>query len=256
MTVLRAPLALVTGGVRRLGARIAEGLARAGYVLALHSHGDPVPDEQLTAVLAETGAGWRGFKQDFAQADAADALLKAVVEEFDRTPDLIVCNAAIFGQDDALSMDQRALDEHLRINLAGPVLLTTTLAKLLPPDQQGCVIHILDQRIRNPHGDQLAYTLSKQALAEAVRTLANATAPRLRVNGIAPGLTIPTEDYDAAQLADLAAAMPLGRLVEPEDIADAVRFLAGAKNITGHTIFVDAGAHLRSYDRDFMHIKK
>jgi NAD(P)-dependent dehydrogenase (short-subunit alcohol dehydrogenase family) len=130
--------------------------------------------------------------------------------------------------------------------------MTTALARALGPDQSACVINVLDQRIRQPNSDQISYTLSKQALAAATETLARALAPKIRVNAVAPGLTLPTEDYRPAQMAALEALMPLKRLPEADDIADAVLWLARAEATTGQTIFVDGGASLKSFERDFV----
>ncbi|MEH6702035.1 SDR family oxidoreductase, partial [Parasphingorhabdus sp.] len=121
---------------------------------------------------------------------------------------------------------------------------------------RACVIHILDQRIRNPNRDQLSYTLSKQALAGSVRSLAVACADKLRVNGVAPGLTLTAGEYGDDQLANITAMMPLDRLPNTQDIADAVLYLAKAEAVTGQTIFVDGGANLKSFDRDFVHLGK
>jgi len=117
-------------------------------------------------------------------------------------------------------------------------------------------VHILDQRVRNPNGDQLSYTLSKQALAESVRTLAVALGHRARVNGVAPGLVIPTGEYGAGQVHAARDAMPLGLLPEPADIADAVLYLAQARTVTGQIVFVDGGANLKQFDRDFVFMGK
>ena len=117
------------------------------------------------------------------------------------------------------------------------------------------IVNILDQRLVHPHGDQLAYTLSKQALAGFTQIAARELAPRgIRVNAVAPGLTIATGDYDATKIKRLADMMPLHDLPQPQDIAQAVLYLAEAASVTGQVIAVDRGAHLESYPRDFMHL--
>jgi pteridine reductase len=132
------------------------------------------------------------------------------------------------------------------------VMLTTGLAAAMPDGARACVVNILDQRIRHPGADQLSYTLSKQALSGATETLARALAPKVRVNAVAPGLTLPTEEYRPAQMVQLAKMMPLERLPDPDEIADAVLWLAGAESVTGQTIFVDGGASMKAFDRDFL----
>jgi pteridine reductase len=145
------------------------------------------------------------------------------------------------------------LQRHMMVNMIAPVTLATTLAKSLAPDARASVINILDQRIRQPNADQFSYTLSKQALAAATETLARTLAPSVRVNAVAPGLTLATPEYDQAKLAKIASSMPLKCLPGPDDIADAVAWLSRATSVTGQTIFVDGGAALKSFERDFMH---
>lgn len=229
-------LALVTGGRRRLGAAIADALEDDGWAVARHSH-----------VSDNSGA----FVADLEDPAAPALLIDAVMARYGKAPSLLVNNAAIFGQDDVQTAGLESLARHHAINAQAPVLLALALAKA---GEGGSIINILDQRLRNPNGDQLSYTLSKAALDGATRTLAAALAPKWRVNAVAPGLTLPTDDYDAAQMERIAQAMPLGALPTPGAIADAVRFLAGASATTGQTLFVDGGASLKSFERDFMHL--
>jgi pteridine reductase len=249
-----APIAIVTGGKRRLGAEIAARLARAGYALALVSHLDKQPEPQLLAVLEEQNADWQSFIFDLADPECAAPLIEAVTSHFGRAPDLLVNNAAMFGQDDWESMNTQSLDAHFRLNLFTPLRLAQFLVKAAGPDKQPSVVNIVDQRVVNPHRDQISYTLSKQALAVSVRSMATSFGARARVNGVAPGLVISTDDYNAAQEQRLADMMPLGALPSPSGVADAVLYLAQATDITGQIIFVDGGAHLKSFDRDFMYL--
>jgi pteridine reductase len=245
-------LALVTGGFRRIGAAIAARLAGEGWALALHSHTPTAPEADLGAMLLTNNTAWHGFDADLVEPTSAAHVLDRITAHFGAVPSLIINNASRFVYDDAATIDAAAIAERMAINLTTPVLFATELAKRLPPGEQGCVINILDQRIRQPNGDQLSYTLSKQALAGATETLARALAPHVRVNGIAPGLTLPTDDYRPAQMVALAQAMPLQLLPEPDDLADAVLFLAGARATTGQILFVDGGAALKSFERDFV----
>jgi NAD(P)-dependent dehydrogenase (short-subunit alcohol dehydrogenase family) len=242
-------LALVTGGFRRVGAAIARRLAAAGYDLALHGHDSLEPEAELAKALA--GTRWAPFRADLASEDDISALLDAVEAEFGAVPSVLVNSAALFDDDRWDSASMEGLLGHYRINAAAPVLLAAGLARRLPAGAGAVVVNILDQRIANPPADQLSYTISKQALAGATRTLARALAPWVRVCGVAPGLTIPTGEYDPAQLERLAGVMPLGRLPTPADVADAVLYLVGAEATTGQILFVDGGASLESFARDF-----
>jgi pteridine reductase len=249
-----APLAIVTGGKRRLGAAIAARLAKAGYALALVSHLDKEPEPALLGVLDEERSDWQSFIFDLGNPDNAPLLVEAVAAHFGRTPDLLVNSAAMFGQDDWESMSAETLDAHFGLNLFTPLLLAQALVKAAGPDAQPAIVNIIDQRVVNPHGDQLSYTLSKQALAASVRSMAASFGKRARVNGVAPGLVISTDDYSAEQERRLADLMPLGVLPSPSGVADAVLYLAQAADVTGQTIFVDGGAHLKSFERDFLHL--
>lgn len=245
-------LALVTGGFRRLGAAIAARLASEGWTLAMHCRDAAEPDHDLAAILALHRTQWHGFAANLTDSAAVTALLPRVVKHFGQAPDLVVNNASRFVHDDVESVSAMELAAHLAVNLTAPVLLATGLLAVLDPHKTGAVVNITDQRVRHPNGDQLSYTLSKQALAAATMTLARALAPRIRVNAVAPGLTLPTEDYRPAQMVALEEMMPLKRLPEPDEIADAVLWLANADAVTGQTLYVDGGAALKSYDRDFI----
>lgn len=223
-------LALVTGGHKRLGAAIADRLEAGGWTVARHG-----AHEGIAADLADTAA--------------VEALIPRVADCYGALPSLLVNNASRFVWDDAGQATTGELDAHHAVNARAPVMLALALYRA---GGAGNVVNILDQRIRNPNADQLSYTLSKSALAAATRTLAVSLAPRLRVNAVAPGLTLPTADYDAAQMARIAAMMPLERLPSAGDIADAVVYFAQASAVTGQTLYVDGGASLMSFDRDFV----
>jgi NAD(P)-dependent dehydrogenase (short-subunit alcohol dehydrogenase family) len=245
----------VTGGWRRVGAAIAHKLATEGWDLALHAHHAEAFDVAFERELMTLGATVTFVVADLADPARPATLIAEVIQKAARPPVLLVNCASLFHEDTIASLSAAALEDHFRVNLFAPLLLTRAFAEALGKGE-GAVVHILDQRVRNPVPDQLSYTLSKQALHASVRTLARALAPRITVNAVAPGLTLPTDDYDAAQWQRLEAMMPLGRLSSPSDIADAVHALATARACTGQTLFVDAGASLESYPRDFVYLAK
>lgn len=247
-------LALVTGGHRRLGGIISAAFAQAGYSLAIHGSHDTRLDSHLALTLEDNATEWDGFTVDFADPEGAEELVALVAERFGRPPDVLVNSAAIFGQDRLDSVNAGDLMRHYAVNCAAPALLTKAFATVPAGTGDRCIVNILDQRIDHPHGDQLAYTLSKMALAGLTRLSASTLAPQIRVNAVAPGLTIATPDYDDDQMERLSTLMPLARLPQAEEIAQAVLYLAGASAVTGQTLYIDGGAHLRSYDRDFMHL--
>lgn len=233
-------LALVTGGTRRLGAAIAARLAADGYTLALHAHDHPEPE----------GVEGRVFIADLENADEARGLIPRVAEAFGAPPSLLVNSAALFADDSFGRIDPELAVRHYRINALAPALLIDAMMAAGGEGDRS-VVNILDQRIAHPHGDQLGYTLSKCALAGLTQAAARALAPGLRVNAVAPGLTLPTDDYAPGQMERLAGLMPLDRLPRPEDVAEAVVYLAGASATTGQVIHVDGGAGGVAFLRDF-----
>lgn len=251
-----APLALVTGGLHRVGAVIAARLARAGYALAVHKRSAAAADAVLAEALAETGAECHRFAADLANPAEVDALVPAVVAHFGRAPDLLVNNAAHFAEGDWPDLTTEALAEMMQVNHHAPVMLAKALVEAAGETRRPAIINIVDQRVVHPVPDQIAYSLSKQALWQATPVLAVAFGSRARVNAVAPGLTIATDDYSAAQVERLGARMLLGALPTPDQIADAVLYLAGAGAVTGQTIFVDGGAHLAPQGHDFVGLER
>lgn len=251
------PLALITGGWRRIGAAIARKLAAEGWDLALHAHHEESFDAEFTGQLQWLGAQVLPVADDLDDPAAPARLFADVRDAAGRAPVLLVNCASAFNDDTIASLTTEALEHHFRVNLFAPLLLTRAFAAAVDArDGTASVVNILDQRVVNPVPDQFSYTLSKQALHASVRTLARALAPHVRVNGVAPGLTLPTQDYDAEQWRRLEDVMPLKRLAGADEIADAVHYLATAISVTGQTLFVDAGSNLESYPRDFVYLGK
>lgn len=238
-----AEVALVTGGARRIGRAIAARLASAGYAVAIH-HGDSHAEaEALAAELRAAGSHCCTLAADLSDAQAVTALIPAAVEALGPVT-LLVNSAASFVDDDVRSLDVAAWDRQFAINLRAPSLLIGAFARQLPPEAGGAVVNIVDQRVWKLTPQYYSYTLSKAALLTATQTLAQALAPRIRVNAVGPGPTFPNV-YDGAELMDKeAAATLLGRKVSPDEIAEAVLYLARANSVTGQMIAVDAGQHL------------
>jgi NAD(P)-dependent dehydrogenase (short-subunit alcohol dehydrogenase family) len=245
------PVVLVTGAARRLGRAIALELGAHGWRVAVHYRGAQAEAQATVAALAAAGAAEpRAFQADLASEAECEALLPAVRSAFGRV-DAVVNSAALFEVDEVASFSYAAMERHWRTNTAPAILLARALHAALPAGGRGAVVNLLDQKLWNPNPDHLSYTLSKAALECATTLLAQALAPRVRVCGVAPGLTLGSEMIDAARLAQLQAATPLQRGVAPEDVARSVRFLIENPSVTGTTLLVDAGSHLAPSARDF-----
>ena len=248
------PVALVTGGARRLGRDIALELAAHGWDVALHYRSSAAQAEATLQELRTLGANAQAFAADLADEAACRALVPAVHAHFGRLQ-AVVNNAALFEHDDVHSFSAALMDKHWRSNVAPAVLLAQALHARLAEGQTGCVINLLDQKLWNPNPDYLSYTLSKAALEAANTLLAQALAPRVRVCGVAPGVTLPSGPMDPAGFEQAHLRTPLQRSSSAEDIARAVRFLLESPAITGTTLLVDGGQHLSHQARDVMFLK-
>ncbi|MFT4243780.1 MAG: SDR family oxidoreductase [Acidovorax sp.] len=242
---------LVTGAARRLGRAIALALAAGGWQVAVHYRSSRQDAIETVAACAELAGASAHFDADFADEAAVRALLPRVAAHFGGV-DAVVNSASLFEHDTAQSFGFAALEQHLRSNTAAPVLLAQALhAHLEGRNATGAVVNLLDQKLWNPNPDFFSYTLSKAALEAAGTLLAQALAPRVRVVGVAPGLTLTSHMLSPERFAQLHALSPLGRSSTPEDVAATVRFALENGSITGTTLLVDGGQHLMRFERDF-----
>ena len=248
-------MALVTGAARRIGRVIALDLAAHGWDLVLHYRGSAADAAACADAVRALGARAWPLQADLGDETATRALVPAALVAAGRL-DAVVNNASLFEHDDVASFGHAAMDRHWRANTAAPILLARALhaAVAAPghPTGRGCVVNLLDQKLWNPNPDHLSYTLSKVALEGATRMLAQALAPRLRVCGVAPGLTLLSGDMNDAEFERAHRLTPLGRGSTPDDVARAVRFLLESPAITGTTLLVDGGQHLQAQGRDVM----
>lgn len=247
---------LVTGAARRLGRAIALDLARHGHDVAVHCHRSLEEAQATAQALRELGARAEVFPADLCDEAACRALLPAVAARFGRV-DAVVNNASVFEYDDAAGFGHAAMERHWKANTAPAVLLAQALHEHLQDgERRGCVVNLLDQKLWNPNPDHLSYTLSKAALQCATVLLAQALAPRVRVTGVAPGVTLVSGPMSEGEFARAHAMTPLQRSSTPEDIAHAVRFLIEAPAISGTTLLVDGGQHLQPQARDVMFLAR
>lgn len=245
------PVALVTGGARRLGREIALELATQGWDVALHYRSSANEAQATVQELRERGADAQAFAADLTDEAACRALSPAVLAHFGRLQ-AVVNNASLFEYDDVHSFSPALMERHWRSNVSPAVLLAQALHAHLGESQTGCVVNLLDQKLWNPNPDYFSYTLSKAALEAATTLLAQALAPRLRVCGVAPGVTLVSGPMTPAEFDRAKALTPLARSSEPHDVARAVRFLIESPAITGTTLLVDGGQHLHAQPRDVL----
>ncbi|MFN3657429.1 MAG: SDR family oxidoreductase [Pseudolabrys sp.] len=232
--------ALITGGARRIGRAIALALAQAGYAVALHANRSRTEAEALAAEIARAGGRAAVVLGDLSDVQAVEGLVPAAAAACGPLT-LLVNNAGEFEPDEIGTLDRARFERTMSVNLAAPLFLAQAFARQAPAGAS--VVNVLDQRVLKPTPRFLSYTLSKSALHTATTTLAQALAPKLRVNAVAPGPTLPSPRQSEADFAAQAASLPLTRGPTPEDIAAAVLYLAQATSVTGVTLPVDGGQH-------------
>lgn len=236
--------ALVTGGSRRIGRAVCERLAADGWAVALSYNDSRDEAEAVCAALRAAGApGAVALGADLADPQAARALLPRALEALGPVG-LLVNNAAIFEGPDWRAMDDREISGHMAVNYHAPLALMQEFARALPAEAAGAVVNIVDQRVWNPTPQFIAYTASKAALWTVTRTMAQALAPRIRVNAVGPGPTLPGPRQTDADFEAQWRAVPLARPTAPAEIAEAVVYLAGARAVTGQMLALDGGEHL------------
>jgi NAD(P)-dependent dehydrogenase (short-subunit alcohol dehydrogenase family) len=246
-------VALVTGAGKRIGRAIALALAGDGWDVAVHYATSR--DEALATVASIEKIGRRAVavNRDLAVERGVRSLIAECTSELGPVT-CVVNNAAIFQYDTPTRFKPELLAKHVRINTTAPLLLAQCLHAELGEDRRGVVINLLDQKLANPNPDFLSYTLSKSALCYATTVLAQALAPRVRVVGVAPGITLPSGPQTDAGFELAHTRTPLGRSSTPDDIGRAVVYLANASAVTGATLLVDGGQHLVASTRDVMFV--
>ncbi|MDB5797969.1 MAG: Short-chain dehydrogenase [Paucimonas sp.] len=245
----------MTGAGKRIGRAIALALAERGWDIVVHYGQSAGQAEAVVGEIRALGRQAVALQCDLADEAAARALLGRCGEALGPVS-CVVNNASLFRYDDAATFSSTVLDQHMRTNLAAPLLLAQALAALLPAGGQGVVVNLLDQKLQNPNPDFLSYTLSKAALQAATVMLAQALAPAIRVVGVAPGITMVSGDQTEEEFRRAHLQTPLGRSSTPEDVAAAVCFAAESPAITGTTLLIDGGQHLLPSPRDVMFVVK
>lgn len=234
---------LVTGAAHRIGRAVALRLASDGWAVAVHYNRSAEAALSLADEIIAHGSQAVALQADLAVEDDVLTLVPRAVEALGPLGCLIN-NASLFEQDSALTATRASWDAHMETNLRAPFVLSQSFAAQLPEDSEGLVINLIDQRVWNLTPHFTTYTLSKAALWTLTQTLAMALAPRIRVNAVAPGPTLPSPRQTQEQFDQQCASMPLKRGTSPDEIAEAVRFTIASGSMTGQLIALDGGQHL------------
>ncbi|MDP3321335.1 MAG: SDR family oxidoreductase, partial [Bosea sp. (in: a-proteobacteria)] len=227
-----AEVALVTGGARRIGRAIVERLAANGYVVAIHCGSARDEADSLAAGIVRDGGRAGVLVADLAEPEAVAALVPAAEAALGPVT-LLVNNASSFLVDEVTAIDVPTWNRQFSINLRAPSVLAGALANRLPEGRQGAIVNIIDQRVWKLTPQYYSYTLTKAALLTATKTMAQALAPRIRVNAVGPGPTLPNPHDGLEAMEQEAAGTLLRRKIDASEIAEAVLYLARARSVTG-----------------------
>ncbi len=230
---------LITGAAKRLGRALALDAAKHGWNVVIHYNGSEGEARQTAADLQAFGVKTSTVKADLGREEEVTDLIEKA-----GPLNALINNASIFEFDDWRSTTRESWDRHMEINLRAPFVLSQAFANQLGKDEQGVIINIIDQRVLKPTPQFMSYSLSRAGLHWLTRTLAQALAPQVRVNAVAPGPSFigarqSQENYDKQR-----ASTILERGAEVEDLVGAVRYLLEATSVTGEMIAVDGGQHL------------
>ena len=238
---------LITGAARRIGRVLALDLAALGWRVGLHCGASRKEAEDLAASIAASGGRAAVLPADLTDTGAVEALVPRCISALG-APVCLINNAATFHEDTLSSLTPELWDRQLAVNLKAPIFLAKYFAKHLPAGAEGSVINIIDQRVWRPTPDLFSYAVSKSGLWGATRMLAQALAPRIRVNAIGPGPVLKSTLQTDEEFRREYEATLLGRGSSPEEIAAAVRFILDAPAMTGQMIALDGGQHLSWHD--------
>jgi len=246
---------LITGAGKRIGKQLALDLAEAGHDIAVHYSTSKAEAADVAGQIRAMGRKVALVQGDLADGDIADRLISAATAELGPL-DGLINSASIFEGDEVGKISTTSWQRHMDINLRAPVMLAQSFARQLPTDMKGNVINITDQRVWKLNPRFFSYTLSKAGLWTATQTLAQALAPRIRVNAIGPGPALPSSRMDQAEFAKQESLTLLGRGTSPKEISEAAKFILSQPALTGQMIALDGGQHLVWQTRDVTEVRE
>ena len=246
---------LITGAAKRIGRHLALELASVGYDIAVHYNNSQGAAEEVADLIKAKGRRAAIIQGNLADVDIVEKLISESIELLGPLSALIN-NASIFEDDAVGNISLESWQSHQDINLRAPIMLAQLFAAQLPANAHGNIINIIDQRVWKLNPRFFSYTMSKSGLWTATRTLAQALAPRIRVNAIGPGPALPSARMDDAEFAKQESLTLLGRGTSPTEIAEAAKFILSQPALTGQMIALDGGQHLVWQTPDIMRVKE
>lgn len=235
-------VALVTGAGQRVGQAIALALGAEGFRVAVHYHASADGARRTTTALRGLGAESAAFAADLSSPDAPGALVEQVTAHFGAL-DLLVNSAAIMRRLSLETLTPAEWDETFAVNARAPFFLSLVAARAMGA-RGGVIVNIADHLAHESWPLLVPHAISKGAVESMTRQLAVRLAPLVRVNAVVPGAVLAPDGWPAAAQQKFVDATPMRRLGTPDDVAQAVIYLASASYVTGEVLFVDGGRHL------------
>lgn len=244
--------AVVTGAGKRIGRAIALGLAESGYVVAIHVNRSVDEGKEVAREIEDAGGRAIVVQADLTDIDEVRTIIPEAGAALGPIG-LVVNNASLFQPDFATDLDSDLWDRHFAVHAKGPAFLSHDFAAQLPDDMHGLIINIIDQRVWRLNPQFLSYTASKATLWTLTQTLAQALAPRIRVNAIGPGPSMQSVHQSDDTFDDEASAVPLGHGPQLAEFVSTIRYIIDTPSLTGQMIAIDGGQHLAWQTPDIQH---
>ena len=242
-TIQQKQTVLITGAAKRIGQAIATDLAASDWQVAIHANSNIESAVELASEISSNGGVASAFQADLSKSDQPSKLIQEVTTKLGPLTVLVNC-ASVFLEDDIYQLDETNFDLHYALHVRAPSFLASEFAKQLPDNVSGNIINIIDQRVLKLTPQFYSYTLSKTALHTATKTMAQALAPKIRVNAIGPGPTLKNERQQPSDFQKQIDVLPLKRGPELSEFAQTIKFLVKTPSITGQMIILDGGQHL------------
>lgn len=238
------PTMLITGAAKRIGRTIALEMAPRGWQIAVHHHDSQSEAEETVSLIESAGGKAFAVQCDLSVRSQSEQLIEQCAALAGEPISVLINNASIFENDDAMTVSNESWDKHMEVNLHAPFLLSQALAKTLDSGAEGNIINIIDQRVLKLNPQYMSYTLSKSGLWSLTRTLAQSLAPAIRVNAIGPGPTLSSIHQSDSDFGREATSVMLGKGPELKEIANTIAYILDTPSMTGQMIALDGGQHL------------
>lgn len=243
---------LITGGAARIGAHTTRGLAQDGWDICIHYNRSKSVADKLCDEIISAGGRAVSVGGNLSIRPDVDSLIARSTAALGQPLTALINNASTFSPDTAQTMSHASFDYHMDVNLRAPLALSRDFAAQCPKGCDGVIINMIDQRVLKPNPTYFTYNLSKNALYQSTKTLAQALAPHIRVNGIGPGPTLKNTDQSADMFTGEAENTLLNYGSSPDEILAGIRYLLQAKSVTGQMIAIDSGQHLTWQTADIL----